>query len=98
MNPQRPHGDIEHLLGVFALDMVDVEEREVVDRHLAGCRACAKEVAEHWEAAALLTIGGPPPAIWNRITAALEKSPPALDLAPVLTLRQIGRASCRERV
>src|SRR5687768_3242081 len=76
MNPQRPHGDIEDLLGVYALDMLDVEEHEVVDRHLAGCRTCAKEAAEHREAASLLTPGGPPPpAIWNRITAALEEAP-----------------------
>jgi len=97
MNPQRPHGDIVDLLGVYALDMLDVEEQEVVDRHLAGCRTCAKEVAEHWEAAGLLTTGGPPPpAIWNRITAALEEAPPPLDLAPVLTLRR--RASRTNRL
>ena len=89
MNLQPPHGDIAELLGVYALDMLDVEEREVVDRHLAGCRACADEVAEHREAAGLLTTGGfPPAAIWSRITAALEEAPPPLELAPVATLRR----------
>jgi hypothetical protein len=96
MNLPRPHGDIVELLGVYALDMLDIEEREVVDGHLAGCRACADEVAEHWEAAGLLTTGGPPPpVIWNRITAALEEAPPPLELAPVVALRR--RASRTNR-
>jgi hypothetical protein len=79
------HQAIEELLGAFALDAVDDDERDLVEAHLAGCPRCRAEVEGHRETAALLAQGGEraPEGVWDRITEALDESPPALDLAPV---------------
>ena len=85
MSRHRSHRDIEELLGVYALDVLDDEERDVVDRHLGHCLRCHEEVAGHREAVAALIAGGPfPTGIWNRIAAAVEEPPPML--APVARL------------
>jgi anti-sigma-K factor RskA len=79
------HQDIEELLGAFALDAVDDDERDLVEAHLAGCPRCRAEVERHRETAALLAQGGEraPEGVWHRIAEALDEAPPALDLAPV---------------
>ena len=41
------HSEIEGLLAPFALDAVDVDEREAVEAHLADCLRCRVEVAEY---------------------------------------------------
>ncbi|WP_426572085.1 anti-sigma factor [Aquihabitans sp. McL0605] len=65
------------LLGAYALDAVDDDEREGIERHLAECPRCRAEVAEHREVAALLSQSGAPApeGIWDRIAS--ELSPPA---------------------
>jgi hypothetical protein len=75
--------EIEELIGAYALDAVEPDEREIVDRHLASCPRCRAELAEHLEVAALLgNTGAPAPeGLWARISASLEESPPALRLA-----------------
>ncbi len=85
------HQDIEDLLGAFALDAVDDDERDIVEAHLAGCPRCRAEVERHRETAALLAQGGEraPEGVWDRIAEALDEAPPALDLAPVAR-RTIG--------
>jgi len=79
------HQDIEDLLGAFALDAVDDDERDIVEGHLAGCPRCRAEVERHRETAALLAQGGEraPEGVWDRIAEALDEAPPALGLAPV---------------
>ena len=79
------HQDIEELLGAFALDAVDDDERDLVEGHLAGCPRCRAEVQRHRETATLLAQGGEraPEGVWDRIAEALDEAPPALDLAPV---------------
>ena len=76
------HQDIEELLGAYALDAVDPEEAEVVERHLAGCPRCRSEVASHRDVAALLanTGGEAPDGLWERIAGQLEDAPPPLRL------------------
>jgi len=86
------HHDIQELLGAFALDAVDADERDVIEGHLAGCPRCRAEVEGHRETAALLAQGGEraPDGVWDRIAEALDEAPPVLDLdriAPRRTAR-----------
>jgi len=78
----RTHDELAELLGAYALDAVDDTdgEREAVRLHLLECVRCRAEVAEHREVAALLAHAGEPapPAVWDRITAAIEgEAPPS---------------------
>jgi hypothetical protein len=79
------HEEIQELLGAFALDAVDGDERRLVSDHLADCPRCRAEVAEHREVAALLAHSGAPApeGLWDRIAGSLEEPPPRLRLAPV---------------
>jgi hypothetical protein len=75
--------DVEELLGAYALDAVDPDEREAVERHLPECPRCRNELAGHLEVAALLgNTGAPAPdGVWARIASSLEEPPPALRLS-----------------
>ena len=83
------HHDIQELLGAFALDAVDDDERDVIEAHLAGCPRCRAEVEGHRETAALLAHSGEraPEGVWDRIATALDESPPALDLTRIAPLQ-----------
>ncbi|HEY0397098.1 MAG TPA: zf-HC2 domain-containing protein, partial [Acidimicrobiia bacterium] len=85
MSASFTHHDIQELLGAFALDAVDDEERDVIEAHLAGCPRCRAEVEGHRETAALLAHSGAraPEAVWDRIAEALDEAPPAMDLARI---------------
>lgn len=92
------HDDIIDLLGAYALDAVDPDERELVERHLVECARCRAEVHDHRETAALLahTGGDAPEGVWERIAGALEEPPPGLQLVPasdVATPSRRGRFS-----
>lgn len=77
------HDDVAELLGAYALNAVDADERALVDAHLADCPKCRAEVASHQEVAALLgNSGGDAPAgLWERIASTLEEAPPPMRLA-----------------
>jgi anti-sigma factor RsiW len=77
--------EIEELIGAYALDAVDPDERAAVEAHLVECPRCRAELAEHLETAAYLSYGGAPApeALWGRIAAALEEPPPAMRLQVV---------------
>ncbi len=62
-----PH--IEDLLGAYALDAVEEKERAEVERHLAECHWCVREVEEHREVAALLSSSAEsaPEVVWAAI-------------------------------
>jgi len=82
MTAPRTHEEVAELLGAYALDAVDDTdgEREAVRLHLLECARCRAEVEEHREVAALLAHAGEqaPPAVWDRIAAAVEgEAPPA---------------------
>jgi anti-sigma-K factor RskA len=85
MSARFTHHDIQELLGAFALDAVDDDERDLVEEHLADCPRCRAEVEGHRETAALLAHRGEraPEGVWDRITEALDEAPPALDLARI---------------
>jgi anti-sigma factor RsiW len=78
------HSQLQELLGAYALDAVDDDERDLVEAHLVGCPRCRAEVAEHREVAARLAHTGTaaPPGLWDRIAASLEEAPPPLVLPP----------------
>lgn len=86
MSANFTHHDIQELLGAFALDAVDDDERDVIEAHLAGCPRCRAEVEGHRETAALLAHSGEraPEGVWDRIATALDESPPALDLTRII--------------
>lgn len=79
------HDEIADLLGAYALDAVDPDERELVEAHLPDCARCRAEVADLRETAALLahTGGDAPDGVWQRIAESLDQPPPGLRLAPV---------------
>ncbi|MCU1351490.1 MAG: hypothetical protein JWM05_699 [Acidimicrobiales bacterium] len=88
------HQEIEELLGAYALDAVDPDEREAIELHLRECPRCRAEVSEHREVAGLLSYGGAPApeGVWNRIAEELEPAPPALrvTVAPDTGIAGIG--------
>ena len=74
--------EIEELIGAYALDAVDDDEREAVEQHLAVCPRCRAELTAHREVAALLAYDGAPAPtdVWDRIVISLEEPPPAMRL------------------
>lgn len=96
MNVERTHEEIAELLGVYALDAVDPDERILVEEHIATCPRCAAEVVDHREVAAQLanTGGAAPEGVWARIVDSLEEQPPALDLS-VPAMRDPAPAAAR---
>ena len=81
------YDEFSEVLGAYALDAVDVDERDRIELHLASCPRCRAEVAEHREVAALLSQSGAtaPDGVWDRIAS--ELAPPApplrMTIAPV---------------
>jgi anti-sigma-K factor RskA len=53
------HAELQELLGAFALDAVDPDERVRVEAHVAHCEGCRAEVAMHHRALACLTPDEP---------------------------------------
>lgn len=100
--------EIEELIGAYALDAVDDDEREAVEQHLAVCARCRAELAEHREVAALLAYDGrPAPAeVWDRIVISLDEPPPAMRLkldapdnaADVVSIDERRRAKNQRRM
>lgn len=82
--------EIEDLLGAYALDAVDPDEREVVEQYLATHPRERAELAQHQEVATLLAYSGTaaPAGLWNRIAASLEERAPepGPELAKVLPM------------
>jgi hypothetical protein len=91
------HDEIRDLLGVYALDAVDDDERDLVRDHLAGCAQCRAEVQEHQEVATYLAHGGSdaPDGLWERIADTLEEAPPTLRLVPAAGVPPQGRRRTR---
>jgi hypothetical protein len=89
------HHDLQELLGAYALDAVDDDERVLVEDHLRECGVCRAELADHREVtAALAQVGGPAPeGLWDRISDHLEVvAPPMATILP-MDQRRPARAS-----
>lgn len=96
------HTQIEELLGAYALDAVDRDESEAVERHLHECPRCRAEVAEHREVAAMLAHAGAeaPGGVWDGIAGRLDERDAADGdgpVAPIVPLR-FGRQGVPGRV
>lgn len=84
MARERTPAEIEELLGAYALDAVDREEAEQIERYLAEHPDARDEVAQYRETASMLAFAGAdaPSGLWHSIVASLEDEPPRLDLPP----------------
>ncbi len=80
---------IEDLLGAYALDAVDPDERELVDAHLIECASCRAEVDEHLEVVAILagTEIAPSDAAWDAIISELGDLQRGADVLPMQARR-----------
>jgi anti-sigma factor RsiW len=84
--------EIEALLGAYALDAVDPDERREVEAYLTLDPRARAEVEAHREVATLLAFGGAPApeGLWDRIAGSLDdRAPePGPELARVLPVRK----------
>lgn len=82
MARERTPAEIEELLGAYALDAVDRDEAEQIERYLAEHAEARDEVAQYRETASMLAFAGAdaPSGLWHSIVASLEDEPPRLDL------------------
>jgi anti-sigma-K factor RskA len=90
--------DIDELLGAYALDAVDDDERRLVEAYLATNPRARAEVDQHREVATLLAFGGTdaPEGLWDKIVLSLdepgvEAPVPGPQLAKVLPVRRPDR-------
>ncbi len=97
MERELTHDRAAELLGAYALDAVDVDDRDAVERHLDACPRCRAEVADHRTVASFLGSAGgrAPDGLWDRIAGSLEEAPPELRLAPVVPLKERRSVSLR---
>jgi anti-sigma factor RsiW len=84
------HDEVQELLGAFALDAVEGDEADEVERHVRSCPRCRAEVEMHRETAGWLAQGGgdAPDGVWDRIASSLEEEPPPLDMPRILSWEQ----------
>jgi len=67
--------EVHALTGAYVCDALGAEERAAFEEHLAQCEACAQEVAELSETAAVLamaTAQAPPERLYAAVTARIE--------------------------
>jgi anti-sigma-K factor RskA len=93
------HDGVQELLGAYALDAVDPDEAELVERHLAVCARCRSEVAEYREVAGLMAYPGAPApeGVWDRIAGKLQETPPPLSLVPQQSGQGAGATALENR-
>jgi Anti-sigma-K factor rskA len=103
--------ELDALLGVYALDALDDDERAAVEEYLTRSQRAREEVRQHHEVAMALatTPGQAPPGLWNRIesnlgaalaaaTSADPGTPTGADAGAGATVTQLAaRASTRHR-
>jgi anti-sigma-K factor RskA len=69
------HEEISGLLGAFALDAVEEDERDLIEEHLASCPRCRAEVDAHRDVAAALgnSVEPLPVGLWSSIVDRLPE-------------------------
>ena len=81
--------ELDELLGAYALDAVDVDERRRVEDYLEINPRAAAEVQAHREVATMLAFTGmdAPDALWGRISDVIgeQAPPPGPELAKVMS-------------
>ncbi len=95
-----PGGDayeLDELLGAYALDALEPDERRRVEDYLAINPRAAAEVRSHREVATMLAFTGmeAPDSLWERIAAELDEPapPPGPELAKVMSIDHRPRRS-----
>jgi hypothetical protein len=87
--------DMDELLGAYALDAVNDEERRAVEDYLLANPRARMEVQEHREVATMLAWSGmtAPDGLWDRIASNLEgrETAPESELGQVLAMRPSRR-------
>ncbi len=82
--------ELDSLLGAYALDAVDDDERRRVERYLRSNPRAAAEVSEHREVATMLAFTGmdAPAGLWSKIAAEIDSDAPepGPELAKVFAL------------
>lgn len=90
MSPERDHEEIEELLGAYALDAVEPEERDLIQSHLEGCATCTATLSRLRKASDAMPLAvdtvEPPARLRESILAAAASSSRA-DRAPTKPLR-----------
>ncbi|MFI5821642.1 anti-sigma factor domain-containing protein [Streptomyces rishiriensis] len=79
-------GDLHSLAAPYALDALEADERHRFERHLKRCDRCAAEVRALAEDAVRLawsTAAPPPPAMRERVLAAVQRTPQEAARTPV---------------
>jgi anti-sigma-K factor RskA len=91
--------ELDELLGAYALDAVDDDEREQLEAYLERTPDARQLVAEYRETAALLSHGGTeaPSGLWERIQQALEEEPPRLAMPSPGRAGTLGSRGARIR-
>ena len=88
--------EIDELLGAYALDAVDDDERRAVEEYLLASPRARSEVQGHREVATMLAWSGmdAPEGLWERIAGSLEvpAARPAGELGRLLSLRTARRS------
>jgi len=89
--------EMDELLGAYALDAVDDDERRAVEDYLAASPRARAEVQEHREVATMLAWSGmdAPEGLWDRIAGSLEghEDEPASNLGHVISINAGRRRS-----
>jgi anti-sigma-K factor RskA len=92
--------EVHTLIGAYALDALDDDEREAFERHLAGCEPCRDEVAGLRATALRLADGAalpPPQRLRDRVLAEVRVTPQARDVV-ALAPRRDESADPRSRL
>ncbi len=79
------HEEVQELLGAYALDAVEPNEKALVDYHLDSCPRCRDELRNHREVVGLLAYSGQdaPPGLWDRVVEQINDAGPGSS-APTL--------------
>lgn len=73
----KTHEELKDLLGVYALNALDTDQRRELETHLSTCRSCTAELRDHLETLAALTDDDNelPGRVWEQIAGSLEEQP-----------------------
>lgn len=98
--PSRPDAELDEMLGAYALDAIDADERKEIESYLERSPRARAEVNAHHEVASFLgNIGGEAPrALWERIEQLLLHRVAGADttVAPPLRMTFGGDSADRE--
>jgi anti-sigma-K factor RskA len=89
MTRELSRAELDELLGAFALDALDGDEREQVEQYLGRSPAARAVLAEYRETASFLAHSGTeaPAGLWQRIEQRLAEEPAPSEAEPLVSAR-----------